>query len=86
MRLHSTTGGYDKTIPISKYYENRASDGTVDVHFDNVPTTDRYNFTYIGADGTETMIDQNTAFQDLQDTSQATQDNGAPAPTPGPQP
>jgi hypothetical protein len=86
LRLKGTSGGYDQTIPIaSKFFPNPDHD-TVDVHFENVPTNASYSLTYIGGDGTETTVVQNTPFHSLQGTSQPTQNNGAPAPTPEPQP
>jgi hypothetical protein len=86
LRLQGTTGGYDVTIAIAtSFYPNPAPDDTVDLHFENVPTTDSYSVTYIAGDGTETTIVQNTPFHSLQDIPPTTQNNGAPAPTPEPQ-
>jgi hypothetical protein len=87
LRLKGTSGGYDQTIAIAGNFQaNPAPDDTVDVHFENVPTNASYSLTYIGGDGTETTVVQNTPFHSLQGTSQPTQNNGAPAPTPEPQP
>jgi hypothetical protein len=86
LRLQGATGGYNQTIAIAgNFHANPAPHDTVDLHFENVPTTASYSITYIGGDGTETTIVQNTPFESLHEVP-PTESNGAPAPTPGPKP
>ncbi len=85
LRLQGSSGGYSKTIAIaSNFVENPAPDNTVDVHFENVPTTASYSLTYIGGDGSETTVVPETPYSSLNDDSLAAGDGGSPAPTPGP--
>ncbi len=83
LRLQGSSGGYDKTIAIAgNFVANPAPDDTVDVHFENVPTTASYSLTYIGSDGSETNLVQNTAFHSLNDDSLPAETNGGSGPPP----
>jgi hypothetical protein len=80
LRLHSTTGRYDRTIVIANdFHANPAPDDTVDIYFDSVPPNASYSLTYIAADGTETVVVDSAPFHTLQDNSLPPE---TPAPTP----
>jgi hypothetical protein len=66
LRLHDVAGGFDNTIAIAGNYVV-ASAYSVDVCFKNVPKTASYSLTYIGADGQESTIVSNAAFDTLKD-------------------
>jgi hypothetical protein len=67
LRLQGATSGFSETVVIASDFVS--SGDAVDVHFDNVSKTDSYTLTYIGVDGTETVIVQNAPYQSLQDNS-----------------
>ncbi len=77
LRLQGSTG-FDQTTPIKGNYSPNKADGTVDMHFDNVPTTANYTLTYIDGDGQPTVIVQSQPYHSLKDGS------GGPASTAGP--
>jgi len=68
LKLTGSTG-YNKTLQISKCFQANLDDNTIDVHFDNVPTTASYTLSYITADGTESPIISNVPYHTLQDDS-----------------
>jgi hypothetical protein len=81
LRLYGKASGYNRTIVIANdYHANPAPGNTVDVYFDSVPTNDLYSLSYIGSDGTETVLVDGAAFHTLQDNSLPPD---SPAPTPG---
>lgn len=66
-RLKGSTG-YDKTIVIAQnFVPNPDPDNTVDIHFEDVPTSATYSISYIAQDGKESQIVVNVAYDDLQD-------------------
>jgi hypothetical protein len=69
LRLQGSTGGFNQTIPIASSFLANDDISTVDVPFQNVPTSDNYSLIYIGGDGTETTVVKDTPFQNLQDSS-----------------
>ena len=83
MRLFGSTG-YDQTKPIVGNFEANPDQGTVDMCFEQVPTTADYSLTYIGGDGQETMLVQGRPFHTLKDNLLPEEPDDAPAPTPGP--
>ena len=85
LRLQSTTGGYDKTVPIAgNFYVNPAPAESVDVEFENVPTKDSYSLSYIAADGTPTRIVDKAPFGTLNDNALPPESGGTPPLTPAP--
>ncbi len=76
--------GYDKTIVITNNFVANANDNTVDVHFENVPTTASYTLSYIAADGTESVILTSTPYDKLEDDPGSSAPSGTPAPGPAP--
>jgi hypothetical protein len=72
LRLKGASGGYDKTLPIASNYQENAGHDTGDVEFPGVPTKDRYSLSYIGSDGSESFIVQDTPFDNLKDNSPGT--------------
>ena len=81
--LHLKGPAYDQTKPISGNYQVNPDDGTVDVEFDNVPVTASYTLTYIGSDGEESTLVDNSPFSSLQDDEKPPESD-APSSTPGP--
>jgi hypothetical protein len=83
LRLRGSSAGYDKTIAIAgNFTANPTGDGTVDVHFETVPTNGQYSLSYIAADGTETTIVDNAAVSALKDDSLPPEPTPAPTPAP----
>jgi hypothetical protein len=81
LRLQASSGGYSKTISIAQnFVANPAPDDTVDVHYENVPTTASYSLTYIGADGSETNLVQGAPYDSLKDNELPPEASGTPAP------
>jgi hypothetical protein len=69
LRLVGSTG-YDKTLPIAgNFVANPVEANTVDVLFEDVPTTASYSLTYTGGDGGTITIVQAAAFASLKDDS-----------------
>ena len=77
LRLNGSSG-YNKTLGISASFRANVDHNTVDVRFENVPTTARYSLTYIGSDGTETIVVKDTPFQNLQDDTPPAGNSSAP--------
>jgi len=66
------SSGYDKTVAIaSNFVPNEVEANTVDVLFENVPTTDDLTLTHIDGDGTKTTIVKSAPFDSLKDESMA---------------
>jgi hypothetical protein len=85
LQLRGASSGYNKTIAIaSNNIPNPTPDDTVDVHFEDVPTDDKYTLTYLASDGSKTVIVQDAAYSSLNDNSLPAE--SSPSPTPNPQP
>jgi hypothetical protein len=68
MRLHGSSG-YDKTLSIASSFSPNTDGNTIDLQFDEVPTTATYTLTYVATDGTETTLVDGAAFDTLKDDS-----------------
>jgi hypothetical protein len=69
MRLVGSTG-YDQTLAISSnFVANPVEANTVDLLFEDVPTSASYSLTYTGGDGSTITIVQGAAFDSLKDDS-----------------
>jgi len=69
LRLVGSTG-YDQSLPIAgNFVANPVEANTVDVLFEDVPTTASYSLTYTGGDGATITIVQAAAFDSLKDDS-----------------
>jgi hypothetical protein len=56
-------------VVIASNFVPNQGDDTVDVEFDNVPTTANYTLAYVDADGNQSTIIDNASFSSLQDNT-----------------